>query len=397
MKFLKRLKGKKHLFDGLKRRFKILFLVILSLFLIYSGYLLVSNMVNMFNYSVGNFGDANKKIYESKLDSNNIFVFIRDKSTGYELITGFFVLQQNPSTRNFKLLNISTTAIVSESKYGSNMEVSKILQYMKLKGDGINEFISFWENYIALKSDGYIIIDREFIKDFHTYIGPLTVSNEYDSNTFKKGRIEITNSNFDSFWNNEYSNEGQRLVNDNKYMVEMLKRFGNLDFLLSFSKLTLSTKEHIFTNIEINDFRSLISDLVSSANKISLSFSPTNIFNIVSGKRYMDQDKFDKYIRDNFSDKAILREQVRIEVLNASNEKGLATKVGRYLSNAGLSINRTGNFSVEVSKNTIYIKDSNKYVKTTEYLKKIFVDADFKYESPEKLSTADILILVKTF
>jgi ribulose-5-phosphate 4-epimerase/fuculose-1-phosphate aldolase len=81
----------------------------------------------------------------------------------------------------------------------------------------------------------------------------------------------------------------------------------------------------------------------------------------------------------------------------ASNEKGLATKVGRYLSNAGLSINRTGNFSVEVSKNTIYIKDSNKYEKTTEYLKKIFVDADFKYESPEKLSTADILILVKTF
>lgn len=397
MKFLKRLKSKKHLFDGLKRRFKILFLVILSLFLIYLGYLLVSNMVNMFNYSVGNFGDANKKIYESKLDSNNIFIFIRDKSSGYELITGFFVLQQNPSTRNFKLLNISTTAIVSESKYGSNMEVSKILQYMKLKGDGVNEFISFWENYIALKSDGYIIIDREYIKDFHTYIGPLTVSNEYDSNTFKKGRIEITNSNFNSFWNNEYSNEGQRLVNDNKYIVEMLKRFGNLDFLLSFSKLTLSTKEHIFTNIEINDFRSLISDLVSSANKISLSFSPTNIFNIVSGKRYMDQDKFDKYIRDNFSDKAILREQVRIEVLNASNEKGLATKVGRYLSNAGLSINRTGNFSVEVSKNTIYIKDSNKYVKTTEYLKKIFVDADFKYESPEKLSTADILILVKTF
>lgn len=397
MKLLKKLKSKKHLFDGLKRRFKILFLVILSLFLIYLGYLLVSNMVNMFNYSVGNFGDANKKIYESKLDSNNIFIFIRDKSSGYELITGFFVLQQNPSTRNFKLLNISTTAIVSESKYGSNMEVSKILQYMKLKGDGVNEFISFWENYIALKSDGYIIIDREYIKDFHTYIGPLTVSNEYDSNIFKKGRIEITNSNFDGFWNNEYSNEGQRLVNDNKYMVEMLKRFGNLDFLLSFSKLTLSTKEHIFTNIEINDFRSLISDLVSSANKISLSFSPTNIFNIVSGKRYMDQDKFDKYIRDNFSDKAILREQVRIEVLNASNEKGLATKVGRYLSNAGLSINRTGNFSVEVSKNTIYIKDSNKYVKTTEYLKKIFVDADFKYESPEKLSTADILILVKTF
>ncbi len=397
MKLLKKLKSKKHLFDGLKRRFKILFLVILSLFLIYSGYLLVSNMVNMFNYSVGNFGDANKKIYESKLDSNNIFIFIRDKSSGYELITGFFVLQQNPSTRNFKLLNISTTAIVSESKYGSNMEVSKILQYMKLKGDSVNDFISFWENYIALKSDGYIIIDREYIKDFHTYIGPLTVSNEYDSNTFKKGRIEITNSNFDSFWNNEYSNEGQRLVNDNKYMVEMLKRYGNLDFLLSFSKLSLSTKEHIFTNIEINDFRNLISDLVSSANKISLSFSPTNIFNIVSGKRYMDQDKFDKYIRDNFSDKAILREQVRIEVLNASNEKGLATKVGRYLSNAGLSINRTGNFSVEVSKNTIYIKDSNKYVKTTEYLKKIFVDADFKYESPEKLSTADILILVKTF
>ncbi len=397
MKFLKRLKSKKHLFDGLKRRFKILFLVILSLFLIYSGYLLASNMVNMFNYSVGNFGDANKKIYESKLDSNNIFIFIRDKSSGYELITGFFVLQQNPSTRNFKLLNISTTAIVSESKYGSNMEVSKILQYMKLKGDSINDFISFWENYIALKSDGYIIIDRKYIKDFHTYIGPLTVSNEYDSNTFKKGRIEITNSNFDSFWNNEYSNEGQRLVNDNKYMVEMLKRFGNLDFLLSFSKLTLSTKEHIFTNIEINDFRSLISDLVSSANKMSLYFTPTSIFNIVSGKRYMDQDKFDRYIRDNFSDKAILREQVRIEVLNASNEKGLATKVGRYLSNAGLSINRTGNFSVEVSKNTIYIKDSNKYVKTTEYLKKIFVDADFKYESPEKLSTADILILVKTF
>jgi hypothetical protein len=397
MKFLKRLKSKKHLFDGLIKRLKILLLVIISVLLIYSGYFLVSNLVNMFNYSVGNFGDANKKIYESKLDSNNIFIFVRDKSSGYELVTGFFVLQQNPSTRNFKLLNISTTAIVSESKYGSNMEVSKILQYMKLKGDSINDFISFWENYIALKSDGYIIIDREYIKDFHTYIGPLTVSNEYDSNVFKKGKIEVNNSNFDGFWNNEYSNEGQRLVNDNKYMVEMLKRFGNLDFLLSFSKLSLSTKEHIFTNIESSDFRNLISDLVSSANKISLSFTPTNIFNIVSGKRYMDQEKFDKYIRDNFSDKAILREQVRIEVLNASNEKGLATKVGRYLSNAGLSINRTGNFSVEVSKNTIYIKDSNKYEKTTEYLKKIFVDADFKYESPEKLSTADILILVKTF
>ena len=397
MKFLKKLRISKHLLGDLKHKLKILLVLILCVLFLYCSYSLLSNLTNMLNYSTGNYSDANRKIYESKLDSNNIFIFVRDKSSGYELITGFFVLQQNPSTRNFKLLNISTTAIVAESKYGSNMEVSKILQYMKLKGDSVNDFISFWENYIALKSDGYIIIDREYIKDFHTYIGPLTVSNEYDSNNFKKGRVEITNSNFDSFWNNEYSNEGQRLVNDNKYMVEMLKRFGNLDFLLSFSKLSLSTKEHIFTNIEITDFRSLISDLVSSANKITLNFTPTNIYNVVSGSRYVDQEKFDKYIRENFSDKAILREQVRIEVLNASNEKGLATKVGRYLSNAGLSINRTGNFSVEVSKNTIYIKDSKKYIKTTEYLKKIFTDADFKYESPEKLSTADILILVKSF
>lgn len=397
MKFLKKLKSKKHLIENLKGKFKLFFLIGISAFLLYLGYFLISNVSNMINFTTGSYGAASRKIYESKLDSNNIFIFIRDKSSGYELITGFFVLQQNPSTKNFKLLNISTTAFVSESKYGSNMEVSKILQYMKLKGDSVNDFISFWENYIALKSDGYIMIDREFIKDFHTYIGSLTVSNEYDSDRFKKGRVEVNNSNFDSFWNNQYSNEGQRLVNDNKYIVEMLKRFGNLDFLLSFKKLELSLKEHIFTNIEISDFRSLVSDLVSSANKISLNFTPTNIYDVVNGSRYVDQGKFDKYIRDNFSDKAILREQVRIEVLNASNEKGLATKVGRYLSNAGLSINRTGNFSVEVSKNTIYIKDSNKYVKTTEYLKKIFVDADFKYESPEKLSTADILILVKSF
>lgn len=397
MKFLKKLKSKKHLIENLKGKFKLFFLIVISAFLLYLGYFLISNVSNMINFTTGSYGAASRKIYESKLDSNNIFIFIRDKSSGYELITGFFVLQQNPSTKNFKLLNISTTAFVSESKYGSNMEVSKILQYMKLKGDSVNDFISFWENYIALKSDGYIMIDREFIKDFHTYTGSLTVSNEYDSDRFKKGRVEVNNSNFDSFWNNQYSNEGQRLVNDNKYIVEMLKRFGNLDFLLSFKKLELSLKEHIFTNIEISDFRSLVSDLVSSANKISLNFTPTNIYDVVNGSRYVDQGKFDKYIRDNFSDKAILREQVRIEVLNASNEKGLATKVGRYLSNAGLSINRTGNFSVEVSKNTIYIKDSNKYVKTTEYLKKIFVDADFKYESPEKLSTADILILVKSF
>lgn len=397
MKFLKKLKSKKHLLTGLKSKLKVLVIIIFSAFVLYGSYFLISSLTNMLNFNTGVIGDANKKIYESKLDSNNIFIFIRDKSSGYELITGFFVLQQNPSSKSFKLLNISTTAFVSESKYGSNIEVSKILQYMKLKGDSVDDFISFWENYIALKSDGYILIDREYLKDFHTYIGSLTVSNEYDSNSFKKGRVEINNSNFDSFWNNQYSNEGQRLVNDNKYMVELLKRFGNLDFLLSYSKFSTSTKEHIFTNIEISEFRSLVSDLVSSANKIQLSFTPTNIYNIVLGNRFVDQEKFDKYIRDNFSDKSILREQVRIEVLNASNEKGLATKVGRYLSNAGLSINRTGNFSVEVSKNTIYIKDSNKYVKTTEYLKKIFTDAEFKYESPEKLSTADILILVKSF
>lgn len=397
MKFLKKLKSKKHLLSGLKSKIKILTVVILLASFLYLSFFFLTNLTNMLNFSTGVIGEANRKIYESKLDSNNIFIFIRDKSSGYELITGFFVLQQNPSTKSFKLLNISTTAYVAESKYGSNIEVSKILQYMKLKGDSVDDFISFWENYIALKSDGYILIDREYIKDFHTYIGPLTISNEYDSNTFKKGRVEINNSNFDSFWSNQYSNEGQRLVNDNKYMVEMLKRFSNLDFLLSFSKLTTSTKEHIFTNIEITDFRALISDLVSSANKISLSFTPTNIYDLVNGSRFVDQEKFDKYIRENFSDNSILREQVRIEVLNASSEKGLATKVGRYLSNAGLSINRTGNFSVEVSKNTIYIKDSNKYIKTTEYLKKIFVDADFKYESPEKLSTADILILVKSF
>lgn len=262
MKFLKKLKSKKHLIENLKGKFKLFFLIGISAFLLYLGYFLISNVSNMINFTTGSYGAASRKIYESKLDSNNIFIFIRDKSSGYELITGFFVLQQNPSTKNFKLLNISTTAFVSESKYGSNMEVSKILQYMKLKGDSVNDFISFWENYIALKSDGYIMIDREFIKDFHTYIGSLTVSNEYDSDRFKKGRVEVNNSNFDSFWNNQYSNEGQRLVNDNKYIVEMLKRFGNLDFLLSFKKLELSLKEHIFTNIEISDFRSLVSDLV---------------------------------------------------------------------------------------------------------------------------------------
>lgn len=101
-----------------------------------------------------------------------------------------------------------------------------------------------------------------------------------------------------------------------------------------------------------------------------------------------------KNISNITKDPNVFRDQARVEVTNASSIPGYATQFSKILGNTGMNIAKVRNFDFETGKNIIMTSSEDKYKATIMKLKRIFPDAEVRYDEVSKLSTADVLVLL---
>lgn len=88
-------------------------------------------------------------------------------------------------------------------------------------------------------------------------------------------------------------------------------------------------------------------------------------------------------MQDIFSRSEVQREQGRVEIYNATNTPGLASKVRRFLDTQGANVVRTGNATELTLKTKLYVPDIEKYTANTLLIREllrgdvIIVDEEF--------------------
>ncbi|MEI6887464.1 MAG: LytR C-terminal domain-containing protein, partial [bacterium] len=316
---------------------------------------------------------------------------------GYDKIKSLDIVSFEKDTKNINVKAINTRTIVADSSLGKNVNTEDSYQLNTLKGKSNSEMLSYFDELLAVKLDYYLIIPMDYFKEVLKLTYGVSFLNDYTADKFAKGTIKITNENIVSYWDSDFANDGQRLVAQNKFLQAFFSKIASVETFFLYSKISEVTKKYIDTNMPISFFRDFINNVTFNSSKTNYGFTPTQIFyNLKEGKIW-DRTRFDDYLKNEFSDNKIQREQTRVEVQNASGTVGLATKVSRYISNSGSEVSRVGNFGIEVPRTTVYVKDRNKFAETVNFIENLLKNTEFRFESPEKLSTADILIIVKEF
>lgn len=111
----------------------------------------------------------------------------------------------------------------------------------------------------------------------------------------------------------------------------------------------------------------------------------------------LNLEKFDNSIQQNYgviSSRDLAREQVKVEVYNATEVPLYARKMARRINNLGCNIVRYENTSYEYEKDYIYIPNREEYSVALGKVKQVIEDPVIKEKRPDFLTTADIVVVL---
>lgn len=132
---------------------------------------------------------------------------------------------------------------------------------------------------------------------------------------------------------------------------------------------------------------------LTSANSTYEAFSSSG--RSISLINYSEVDKKLERQINILKGRAIEKEQVKVEVYNASGIEGLASRYYRKLRNAGLEVVRYENAPNMLEKTTIFVPNPTKYKYSLELSKAILVvPTEEVNDRPSFMTTGDIVILL---
>lgn len=339
---------------------------------------------------------VSENVYRNNSDSTNTALIITHKQDEYEYLTSLWII--NNSESKYKLSNFNQGVFLKDSNWGSNIQIDKTYQASKLLKESKATYIKKLSEVLGLKIDKYIFIDDRFITSSLTMLDGVKVYNDYENDVFPKGLVDIDAAKYLIIPLAKYDNDGKKLLMQNNFLKGYLSKLSGIYGLINARALNESANKYVNTNFNQKDYQNFISNLILSNQEVEYRFFPSNIFEVVDGIKYVNIERMDEYINSVFNIKAIRSEHAIVEVLNASGTKGMASKFSRFISNAGAQVSRSGNFTFEIEKNTIYVKDKVQFESTLNYIKDLINEPmEIRETGIEKLTTADILVILKDF
>lgn len=255
------------------------------------------------------------------------------------------------------------------------------------------------ETYVAVDDLGYLV--NEIVPD-----EPEAVIEEYEN---------VIGINIDDyFWIDSEARETleasvgviQNVDSSAKFLKNFNKKVNLRSLILSVDKIDeLALGLHTDLNsVELYRRIKLISTLegTESLPVIDLSEEWGSIDgSLSSGTQIsiMNYSAFDENLSQYYEilrSREIEKEQVKIEVFNAGEISGLASRIMRRLANNGLKVVRAGNCPVDYDKNTIYISDMEKFKGSLEATIGILgygENVEIVPGRPDFLTTGDIIVI----
>jgi len=254
-------------------------------------------------------------------------------------------------------------SLLSQITDGGNYVSFANSLYVAEKTDDIAYVLGDFETTFGIPINSYIWVDRyarQFTDDVFGKVVYVDDSSEYMENfinslslldlmTSSKELNASVNGGLDSIENGDIDarNEAEIGIHTNLSPVEMyniVKRIDNHMGNEAMAVIDLS-EEDAYRNGALE------------------SGYPVKLLNV---------NTFDSLLEGRFQvlrSRAVEKEQAKVEVFNSSDIGGLASTIGRYITNNGLTLLRAGNSPVDIDTTTIFVTDPVKYEHSVNLIK----------------------------
>jgi len=321
----------------------------LSIIGILIGIFLLYRTIVLINFNTDNSAVSEGILSKNSSLINTLFVFEKE-----DKITGMKIIIYSQNQQEILEIDIPTQIYVTEDSadsfpVSSIKSVGEFLEY----GSSKEYTVEYMGDLLGLKFDNYVW---------------LADSSENTDEFFSK--LSVWSILFDFGYSRElkdnlYSNLPiLNLIKETNFINQMFINYQStqMDILDCCIEQVIVSSEHTETRFDISSF----------------------------------DDEFSKYIDDLVSGK-VEKERVNVEVYNASNISGLASKYARKIRHTGCRILRYDNASSMYENSVIYIPEPEEYTGSLDLVRDVVgEDIEVRYERPSFITTGDIVLVLGT-
>jgi hypothetical protein len=249
------------------------------------------------------------KTYDSNI--NTIFIVMDDRETGYKFINTMDLVLVDNVSRKVTSISVDPDLIVKLNK--ESIPIRNLYNFL----DGssvqrVDNLIASMSDYLAIRIDRYYIVNLSDLSVMETNAG-FSGSSLLSYINYFKNPINYLKSivNFDSF---------------------------RIAFRTNLNRVEYTNMTNAFGNFDI------------SSGAIDESQGTVEGDNIIP-----DFSKIDSSLYLLLRNIDLLKEQIRIEIYNATSIQGAANKVARSLEVYGVDVIKTGNYPEELEETSLYI------------------------------------------
>jgi hypothetical protein len=236
------------------------------------------------------------------------------------------------------------------------------------------------------------VTDIETFNDFSKYISPVYFSVEQNikdqdvvnlpdkqTKQWNKGNVLLKGDDLLEFLASNDNGSDDQLNRQASIMKKLIMNIFNIQNLINIPQLCTSVKNGFFyTDITKEEIYKMAFEFLQvKDSNVEYGYTKAKSYYSVYAVSYYPVYSAIFSIVDNdigsvFSDISIFKEQARIELLNGSSIKGLASNRARWVSNTGARIIKIGNSYESEKKTKIYCEDPSKFPKTISAIQRIF-------------------------
>lgn len=322
----------------------------------------------------------------------------------YEINLGFVIYQQlNDYGQEYRYISSANIITIRQNEvivlnYDPRFEIGGgtfLTLLNRLENDDLNYKLMIEDtlkDLSGLRVDGTIVFEEKKFKQFLDQL-------RFNTEEYNRSNFEIINSEGGKIEFDELKQSNQVVVlrelfnNGFTILNKYLYFFWNYENIIDLFDSTLSTNNliSVFNSLGI---QKRVLNIVFDRNVSNIVANEDQTFSMIPSRPLFKERYLDQY-----KDLIIFSEQAEVEIYNASNVSGLASQSASRLSNIGVSVTRTGNFSDRIDEATIFIKEENDVSKFKETIAAIKrnIDADFKIKLIDEIVqiSGDIMVVIK--
>lgn len=352
---------------------------------------------------------AGETTWNGESDLNILVLGVDEKDGGYRFVDFLAVIHASKHEERVGVINIDPDIEIQTQDRPASFR--SVLNMYETDQEGIGAIKEGVLEEFAIKIDKYLLLDEElFLALQSKYFSSVAlqyseekIERDYlykgTALTIKKGLNRYDEDRLLGVISSDAYGIDSRLNTQNVVVSSLMDNLASPGFVFRvISKPELLNE--LDTNLSRRELLDLFLFLRKNSNDKVFVYTAQSAVVSKNNAGYTTKsvlfERVQQDIQKVFVKSSILNEQIRVEVLNATNTPGLATMYSKIMQNSGVRVVREGNAVGRELSTTLYISDYSEDMDTINYIKSIFDDKiTLKNEEYRYKHIGDIVLVIE--